>query len=154
MSVTGSDTIQVVIDQLKALIPQAGVPTPDQEVETIIVAVHGIGDQFSYETVQTVAAQFCRYTGNPAAIPLGAFHGVTATIAGAYIPQDDPGFRNTFGFAEIYWANIPRKPVKDEHILEEPKKWARTIVERLHLRETQIRKAPATPRQRQDYRLI
>src|SRR5262249_50280011 len=92
--------------------------------------------------------------GNPAAIPLGAFHGVTATIAGAYIPQDYLGFRNTFGFAEIYWANIPRKPVKDEHILEEPKKWARTIVERLHLRETQSRKAPATPRQRQDYRLI
>ncbi len=37
------------------------------------------------------------------------------------------------GFAEIYWANVPRVPAADKHILEEPRKWARTLVERLRL---------------------
>ena len=33
---------------------------PRRDVKKIIVAVHGIGDQFSFATIQTVAHRFCR----------------------------------------------------------------------------------------------
>jgi hypothetical protein len=104
-------------------------------VPKIFVAVHGIGDQFQNETVQNVAFQVCEYVGEPAALPLGRFHGPGATVTGTFLPDPDRDPPMDCGFAEIYWANVPRVPAADQHILEEPKKWARTLVARLRLRD-------------------
>ena len=93
-------------------------------VQKIFVAVHGIGDQFQSETVQTVAYRVCDYVGVPAALPLGRFHGPGGTVTKAFIPDPDRDPPIHCGFAEIYWANVPRIPAADKHILEEPKKWA------------------------------
>ncbi len=103
-------------------------------IQKILIAVHGIGDQFNFETVQSVAYRVCDYVGQPAAIPLGRFHGTNATITRAYLPDPDRDPPVNCGFAEIYWADVPRQSVKEKYILEEPKKWARTMVERLELR--------------------
>jgi hypothetical protein len=105
--------------------------------EKIIVAVHGVGDQIGYATAQSVAYQFCRYCGQPAAIPLGRFHGKFVAGGARGVPKpilitsppsgpELPGL----GFAEVYWADIPRAVVKDGYVLEEAKRWARTIVGR------------------------
>jgi len=40
----------------------------------IIVAVHGIGNQSRYTTIQSVISQFCSFHGVPSAVPLGSFY--------------------------------------------------------------------------------
>ena len=98
----------------------------------IIVAVHGVGDQSLYATIQSVTRQFCQYYGVPGAIPLGRFHTVPESgSAGLFLPQvpPDPALPDYIGFAEVYWADIPRSVVTKGYTLEESKKWARTIVD-------------------------
>ena len=116
----------------------------------ILVAVHGIGDQIRCETIQAVAYQLCRYCGQPADIPLGRFNAgvgfntgkVTAPGAGApglsaFLVKSppDPKLPEGIGFAEIYWADIPRGPAADRYTLEETKRWARTVVERVRTQD-------------------
>jgi hypothetical protein len=101
-------------------------------IPKIFVAVHGIGDQFQNETVQTVAFRVCDYLGQPAAIPLGRFHSPGARV-GVYLPEPGRDPDLDCGFAEIYWADVPRVPAAEKYVLEEPRKWARSLVERLRL---------------------
>ena len=104
----------------------------DVAVEKVIVAVHGVGDQHTFATIQAVVNQFCAFHNHPAGVPLGQFHTGSKTFS---LP--DPYPRDVFGrlaFAEVYWAKIPRTVVDDKYMLEESKKWARTIIERLRLR--------------------
>src|SRR5262249_49407219 len=78
----------------------------------VIVAVHGIGDQSSAGTVSSVATRFYRYMDKPAAIPLGRFHGGDkGEVSVAYFPMNV--FPEAYGFAEIYWASVPREVVKE-----------------------------------------
>ncbi|HXU31269.1 MAG TPA: hypothetical protein VN851_11875 [Thermoanaerobaculia bacterium] len=108
------------------------VSQPNEAVKKVIVAVHGIGDQYSFATIQSVVNQFCLYYGQPAAVPLGNFHsGQPAYSLSAPYPPDP--FKR-FAFTEVYWAPISRGLVDEKHTLEEAKTWARTIVERLRLR--------------------
>jgi hypothetical protein len=101
-------------------------------VKKIIVAVHGIGDQFRHATVQSVIAQFCAHHNLPSAVPLGGFYeGQGPLSLGPPYPAKPFG---ELAFTEVYWAGIPRKVVKDGHTLEEAKLWARTVVERLQIR--------------------
>jgi hypothetical protein len=102
-------------------------------IRKIFLAVHGIGDQFHNETVQSVAFRVCDYVGLPAALPLGRFHGGGATVTGTFLPDPDRDPPVDCGFAEIYWADVPRGPAAEQHTLEEPTKWARALVERLRL---------------------
>ncbi|MBI3801129.1 MAG: MFS transporter [Deltaproteobacteria bacterium] len=108
-----------------------------------LVAVHGIGDQHQYETVQSVAYCLCRYYGQPTAIPFGRFHFNTAPGMNPRVmvlkSPPDPEVPGTLGFAEVHWANIPRELVKEGYTLEESKKWAQTIVERLRIKWDGVR---------------
>ena len=65
----------------------------------IFVAVHGIGDQFQNETVQTVAFRVCDYVGQPTAIPLGRFRSPGARV-GVFLPEP--------GATRIWTAGSPR----------------------------------------------
>ena|SRR5713226_7602655 len=70
--------------------------------------------------------------GQPAGIPLGNFH---TGEPGFSVPPPYP--RDPFerlGFAEVYWAKIPRTIVDEKHTLEEAKKWARTALDLRRLR--------------------
>jgi hypothetical protein len=97
----------------------------------LIVAVHGIGDQASYATLQAVFNQFCRFHGEPSGIPLGAFHNGQSTFS---VDRHERQTLEALAFAEVYWAAIPRRVVAQKHTLEEAKRWATTIIERLRLR--------------------
>jgi hypothetical protein len=134
--------------------------------QKILVAVHGIGDQIRCETIQAVAYQLCRYCGQPANIPLGRFNagvgfntglvkqpGDDAQALSAFLVQSppDPGLPAGVGFAEVYWADIPRGPAADRYTYEESKKWARTVVERVRAQDRARQTAPV--RSDQDYEL-
>src|ERR687896_2564532 len=82
------------------------------EIKKIIVAVHGIGDQMSYETAQSVAFRFCDYCNVPPAIPLGLFHPLQAKEDGFLVdaPPDSP--LPGHGFAEVYWAGVARELIE------------------------------------------
>jgi hypothetical protein len=107
--------------------------------------VHGIGEPVRCGTIQEVAYQFCKYYGVPADIPLGSLSAElvlppgTNGAPGAYMvktppnPQLAPGL----GFGEVYWKDIPRGPAKDLYTLEEAKKWAKTVVERVRALDLQ-----------------
>jgi hypothetical protein len=112
--------------------PPPAPATPDPRVKKVIVAVHGVGDQYSFATLQSVVNQFCGFYRQPAAMPLGSFH--TGQVAFSIHPPypQDPFER--LAFSEVYWARIPRAVVDDKHTMEESKKWAGTIVERLRMR--------------------
>jgi hypothetical protein len=109
------------------------VPHPSK----ILVAVHGIGNQFEYATIQSVAFALCRFHGEAASIPLGRFH---LDRPGTYVHPLDPereGFGRSVGFAEIYWADIPRAVVEKKYILEGAQRWAKTLLERIRSRHAQ-----------------
>jgi hypothetical protein len=105
---------------------------PNEAIRKVVVAVHGIGDQFSYATIQSVVNQFCLFYGQPAAVPLGNFHSGQPgySLSHPYPPKPF----GSLAFAEVYWAKIARQVADEKHTLEEAKQWARTIVERLRLR--------------------
>jgi hypothetical protein len=117
--------------------PSVGEPEPgaasNAQRAKVIVAVHGIGDQFNYATVQTVAFRFCSFLGLRPGIPLGSFHAKQVGETGAFLLESSELSEQgrQLYFAEAYWADVPRERVAKGHTLEEAKKWARTIVERL-----------------------
>jgi len=115
----------------------------DLDIETLIVAVHGIGNQYRYATIQAVAHRVASYFGPPIGIPLGSFHSPNKkTRARAFEG------RPHLGLAEVYWANIPRDANKDKDTLEEAKAWAQTVVQRVramdHATQLQKGKKPGT----------
>jgi hypothetical protein len=112
---------------------------PASKVTKVIVAVHGVGDQHTYATIQSVVNQFCSFYEEPAAIPLGSFHNDQAAFS--MQPPFPPEHFQHLAFAEVYWATIPREVVDDKYTLEEAKKWAGTIVERLRMRWRQSKRA-------------
>lgn len=101
----------------------------NNKIKKIIVAVHGVGDQFRYATIQSVITRFSAHNGHPATVPLGSFHAELKTP-----DQRKPLKFGELAFTEVYWADIPDKVVRDGHTLEEPRSWARTIVDRLQMR--------------------
>ena len=108
------------------------VPAPSPQnlnATKLIVAVHGVGDQLRYSTLQAVVNQFCQYYGEPAGIPLGAFHNRQSTFSASGRKRLEP-----IAFAEVYWAAIPRRVTREKYTLEEAKMWATTIIERLRAR--------------------
>jgi hypothetical protein len=115
-----------------------GTSTTQAPPAKILVAVHGIGDQVGYATAQAVASQVGAYYNIAASIPLGRFYSAASASPGKPAPivmgHDDPAPLKGIGFAEVYWADIPRRVVKEGYVLEEAKKWAKTVSGRLALR--------------------
>ncbi len=104
----------------------------DASIEKVVVAVHGVGDQTRFATLQQTLSQFCRYHGAAAGVPLGNFHtdgGTSLVLPGGY-----PAELRKLAFAEVYWAGIPRKVAKENYSLEDIKPWVRTIISRVRMR--------------------
>lgn len=101
----------------------------------VIVAVHGIGDQFQFATIQSVANRFSAFSTTPQALPLGKFYdqpiGTPPEIAYLLQMELDRIDKQRFGFVEVYWADIPRIPEKEGYTVEESKKWGKTVIDRL-----------------------
>ena len=105
-------------------------------VTKLIVAIHGIGDQYRYATIRSVVTRFGRHFDFPAATPLGSFYAPDGSISAFRLPAppDPPGGLGGIGFAEVYWADIPRAIQKKGYTIEEAKAWAGTVVERIRAR--------------------
>jgi hypothetical protein len=126
-------------------------------VQKIVVAIHGIGNQLHSDTVRSVASQFgARYDPPLPVMPLGYFDiaGVgEVDVRQLDLPQGGPytaeqrAFYSALGFAEVYWADIPREVVKQDDTLEESKAWGLSIVSRaqaaymLNVRERKLEPA-------------
>ena len=107
----------------------------------IIVGVHGIGDQTRYETIQSIARQFCRHYDIPVAVPLGSFHNKKNILT-------VDGKNEKLYFTEAYWADIARKHENEGYTLEETKGWAKTIVKRLENQSNEAKEKDI------DYRMV
>ena len=122
------------------------VATRNGAPRKVIVAVHGIGDQITYETAQSVAFRFFDYFDVPPVLPLGRFHRTTNVAPGVVIMDELAPPLGGTGFAEMYWANVPRELVTQGYTLEEAKHWARTIVARLQYKAQQSAGGAVRPR--------
>jgi hypothetical protein len=119
------------------------VPTADDlKITHLVVAVHGIGKQFRYSTIQAVTSRFASYCKSPIIQPLGAFHPDKVILEpdspelGAYLfepPVDSANEFQGFGFAEAFWADIPEIAAATKNTTEETKAWAQTVVERVRM---------------------
>ena len=124
----------------------------------IMVAVHGIGEQTAYETAQSVAFRVFGHYDVPPALPLGHFHNGQVNLQDVATPDvmivpPSTSIAVPFGFAEMYWADVPRKLVKEGYTLEEAKRWARTLIARLNLNAAQAGQ-PLSKRQYQMLRMV
>jgi hypothetical protein len=104
--------------------------------EKIVVAIHGIGDQYRNATVQSVVNIFSRCFEQAVAVPLGSFYSPDGKVE-PFQFEAPPELRPSMGdigFVEIYWADIPRRVQRRGYTIEETKAWARTIVARVRSR--------------------
>ena len=105
-------------------------PDPNDPTRTLIVTVHGIGDQKRFATIQSVAHRLGRYLDVPGLVSLGQLHSAPARVEAFSLPGHPE-----IGLAEVFWADIPRDAKKNGDTLEETKAWALTVVERLRNRD-------------------
>jgi hypothetical protein len=113
----------------------------DVPIEKVIVAVHGIGDQTRFATLQQALSQFCQYHDSVAGVPLGNFH----TIGGKslVLTTDYPAELQKFAFAEVYWAGIAREFADAKYSLEDVAPWIRTIISRVRMQHVDARNLTA-----------
>jgi hypothetical protein len=93
-------------------------------MEKIVLAVHGIGDQTRNETIMATGARFRGFYSDRSPLSLGEFHRALEDGRPPFALCD-------MGFAEIYWADIPRRVAAAGYTLQETKAWARSVVERV-----------------------
>jgi hypothetical protein len=117
-------------------IARAVKPIRDPTIKKIVVAIHGIGDQYRFATERSVINIFGRCFDQAVAVPLGGFYGVDSTVQAFRLkapPEINPEIAD-MGFVEVYWADIPRRVQRRGYTIEETKAWARTVVERVRAR--------------------
>ena len=110
---------------------QARNAEPGRGITKIVVAIHGIGQQYRSETIRSVARRFgdsCK----PAIplLPLGYFNIAAGSDVRWSQLETDHDDLKTIGFAEVFWADIPNQLVRSNDTLEETKAWLRTVISR------------------------
>ena len=135
-------------DQISAA---AAMPETQTKVDKIVIAIHGIGSQARSGTIRTVASRFGDRCRPPLPVmPLGYFNvGDTTEVRISYLePGEHDEYLKHVGFAEVFWADIPKSVVKQDDLLEETKAWGRTVVSRaeatyhINIPEAERRLAP------------
>ena len=129
MAIEGSESIDT--EPLAAA--SATAPAEARPVDKIIVAIHGIGSQSRSSTIRNVASRFGdRSTPPLPMMPLGFFNvGNETEVRISYLePVDKHDPLRRIGFAEVFWADIPKAVVKQDDLLEETRAWGRTVVGR------------------------
>jgi hypothetical protein len=107
----------------------------------LVVAVHGMGDQTRNEMAHTVAQLFARHYARhnksfvqATMLPLGCWDaGLACPISDdaiGFVPRNQKSALGKFAFAEVSWADIPRRLEAEGHRLEESTQWADGVVER------------------------
>ena len=101
-------------------------------LDKIVIAIHGIGSQRRSDTIRAVARRFGSRSDPPLPVmPLGFFQlGKAGEVHLSRLEtcSGDPLAR--IGFAEVFWADIPRHVVERGDTLEETKAWGTSVVSR------------------------
>jgi hypothetical protein len=100
----------------------------------IIVAVHGMGEQFQQETIQSVSERVCQIaTKKRRIVSLGSFHlDKAAKVVLFESPPDPPTLsEHSVGFIEVFWCDIPREVVDKKFTLEKTKRWGKSLAFRI-----------------------
>lgn len=112
----------------------AGATTPfvaPPGINKIVVAIHGVGQQFRCDTIRAVASRFGDKSSDPIPLlPLGYFSIAEGSDLRWSVLDTQDDKLQKIGFAEIYWADIPRQLVEMNDTLEETKAWGRTVASR------------------------
>jgi hypothetical protein len=109
-----------------------GSPVGMPPIEKVVIAIHGIGSQRRSDTIRSVARRFGDMESPPLPVmPLGFFSlGNSGVVRASRLDVDPKSDLAKVGFAEVFWADIPRQVVKAEDTLEETKAWGATVVSR------------------------
>ena len=119
--------LEPAAESATAVSPETG------EIRKIVVAIHGMGSQRRNDTVRAVAKRFGERHDLPI-LPLGYFNvGGDAEILFSKLDVPPEHELATIGFAEVYWADIPRSVVNAADTLEEAKEWGNSIVSRARM---------------------
>ena len=119
--------------------PREAVPLPPaatagRSIDKVVIAIHGIGSQRRSDTIRAVARRFGVRSQPPLPVmPLGFFN--LGRSGEVHVSRLDTGPEHPLariGFAEVFWADIPREVVKREDTLEETKAWGSSVVSRAH----------------------
>lgn len=96
----------------------------------IIVAIHGVGNQQRSATIRSVVRRLGSLSDPPLPImPLGFFNiGEVGEVSFRELAVEKDHPLKGIGFAEVYWADVPRGVVTQGDTLEESKAWGKTIV--------------------------
>lgn len=113
--------------------PRPAVPAKPAPTK-IVVAIHGIGSQRRSDTIRSVARRFGDRASPPLPVmPLGFFHiGKAGDVRVSRLDANPGDPLEKIGFAEVFWADIPRQVVKDDDTLDETKAWGASVVSRAH----------------------
>lgn len=130
-STTESHATMGIPGSAGALSPAGTVLPP---ITKVIVAIHGIGSQRRSSTIRAVARRFGDRSCPPLPVmPLGFFYiGKAGQVHVSRLDAEPTDPLASIGFAEVFWADIPRAVVKEEDTLEETKAWASSVVSRAH----------------------
>ncbi|VWX62371.1 conserved membrane hypothetical protein [Burkholderiales bacterium 8X] len=131
-----------------------GVPDPQPAggtmppITKIVIAIHGIGSQRRSATIRSVARRFGDRSSPPLPVmPLGYFYiGKAGEVHVSRLEAEDDDPLAKIGFAEVFWADIPKSVVKDDDTLEETKAWAQSVVSRaqaLYMKNVRPSHAPS-----------
>lgn len=112
-----------------------------EDIDKVIVAIHGIGSQLRGETIKSVTERFSEHLSTQQKrvlplLPLGFFHTGKGSTVKVSTLSDAENEYTKIGFAEVYWADIPREVVKMNDTLEEVRAWGRTVTSRARARYT------------------
>lgn len=115
-----------------AVAPNAGSTLP--AIDKIVIAIHGIGSQQRSSTIRSVAQRFGEREDTPLPVmPLGYFNiGKAGEVHLSRLDAPAGSPLERIGFAEVFWADIPRQVVKQGDTLEETKAWGASVVSRAH----------------------
>ncbi len=140
--------------KIEAPVPGVAVYRRNQKehCESLVVAVHGMGDQVRNAFGQQIAELFSKHSileknaprHQTTRLALGTWDAGKESvednalgIVPAIVDSDsNPGtpWLNPFAFAEMHWATLPRKLEKEGHRLEESTHWAGSVVGRVSQR--------------------
>jgi hypothetical protein len=121
----------------------------------LYIAVHGVGDQKQFDTVQATARQIIRVTSGQAGqlLSLGTFSSSAGAAAPPLPPHAfyfQPSDKGDLGFVEVYWADLCRDVQRAGYRLEEGVPWAQTLVDRVKALKASAARGNPDP----DYELI
>lgn len=102
----------------------------------VLVAVHGIGDQTGFGTLQQLVNLCLGHRRQPRGVPIGKLHSRLRPPEGGPAAWAEVGPLPGLGFAEVFWADIGR--AHESHVLEDPVRWAETIVQRLDVLDAAV----------------